>query len=39
MEDEVRKITIAIIPDIRYGGAIFLPTVKAKNKITGKKIP
>ena len=39
IEDEVKKITIAIIPEIRYGGDMVLPTVKAKNKIIGKKIP
>jgi hypothetical protein len=36
---EVRKRTIAINPEIRYNEAIFLPTVKEKNRIIGKKIP
>lgn len=36
---EVKKITIAIIPEIKNGGEIVLPTVKAKNRIIGKKIP
>ena len=39
IEDEVKKITITIIPEIRYGGAMVLPTVKAKNNIIGKNIP
>jgi orotate phosphoribosyltransferase-like protein len=38
-EVAVKKRTIVIIPDIIYTGSMFLPTVKAKNKIVGKNIP
>lgn len=36
---DVRKISIAINPEIRKRGGIFLPTVKEKKRMIGKKIP